>query len=169
MAWTVDDNWQISFVTFKTEVFGWLKISWHCWDTCFDFFFLKEPKSFSVYLLVSPICFTGWRTDLFHRVKDWFVSQGEGQICSGWSQNPNVVIEKSMCLSPWQFLVTSSPLATYHLGKYWFVRMLIRLKRAIGTFNNFVKIFGASPSPKHKQRNSYRLPEHWNLTNFWEF
>ena len=30
------------------------------------------------------------------------------------------------------------------------IRMLTRLKRAIGTFNNFVKILGVSPSPKHR-------------------
>ena len=49
------------------------------------------------------------------------------------------------------------------------IRMLTSFKRPIGTFNKFVKILRASPSPKHRQRNSYRLPDHWNLRNFWEF
>ena len=49
------------------------------------------------------------------------------------------------------------------------IRMLTSFKRPIGTFNKFVKILRASPSPKHGQRNSYRLPDHWNLRNFWEF
>ena len=30
------------------------------------------------------------------------------------------------------------------------IRMLTRLKRSIGTFNNFVKILGVGPSPKHR-------------------
>ena len=36
------------------------------------------------------------------------------------------------------------------------------LKSAIETFKNFVKI-------QQRQRNSNRLPNHWNLTNFYEF
>ena len=48
-------------------------------------FFLKEPKSFSLYLLL--------------REETIFVSQDEGLISSGWSQKLNVVIEKSMSLA----------------------------------------------------------------------
>ena len=106
MIWTVDDNRPISFVRFKTEVFGCVKISWYFWDYVF-IFSLKKPKSFSLYLLLSP--------------ETVFVLQGEGQIFWGWSQNPNVVKEKSTCLSLWEFLVTSFPLSTYRLGK-WFER-----------------------------------------------
>ena len=47
--------------------------------------------------------------------------------------------------------------------------MVNRLKRASGTFDNFLKNFGVSLSPKHRQSNSYRLFRHWNLKNFWEF
>ena len=39
MARTVDYSRLINFVRFKTEVFGCLEISWHCWDTCFNFSF----------------------------------------------------------------------------------------------------------------------------------
>ena len=102
IAWTVDGNRPIKFLRFKTEVFGCAKITWHCWGTCFTFF-LKEPKSFSLYLLVSPETLN--------------VSQGEGLILWGWSQNLNVAIEKIMCRSPWEVLVMSFPLATYHPGK----------------------------------------------------
>ena len=86
MALAVDDNRPINFVRFKTEVFGCVKISWHRWETCFNFS-LQKLKLFSHYLLLSP--------------QTLFVSQGEGLIFWGWSQNPNVVIEKSICLSPW--------------------------------------------------------------------
>ena len=46
--------------------------------------------------------------------------------------------------------------------------MLTRLNTATGTFNNFVKLFWPGPTPKHRQKNSFLLPDHWNLANFWE-
>ena len=67
---------------------------------------LKEQKSFSLYLLLTP--------------ETLFVSLGAGLIFWGWSLSPNVLIEKSMCLLPWEFLVKSSPLTTYCLDKQWF-------------------------------------------------
>ena len=48
------------------------------------------------------------------------------------------------------------------------IRMLTYLKSAIETFNNFVIILGAGPSLKLSQRSSYKLPDHWNFTNFCE-
>ena len=34
------------------------------------------------------------------------------------------------------------------------------IKINIGTFRSYVKIRWAEPKPKHKQRNSYKLPDH---------
>ena len=45
----------------------------------------------------------------------------------------------------------------------------MRRKIAIGIFNNFVKIRGAGPKPKHRHRNSYKFPEQRNRTYFPEF
>ena len=83
--------------------FGCLKISQHFWDTCFNFS-SEGAKVISLYLLLSPITklylFSGCKNDFFRlRLK------------------PTVPIEKSMRLLSWEFLVTSSPLATYRLGK----------------------------------------------------
>ena len=55
-------------------------------------FSLKEPKSFSLYILWSPKIIIALQDE---RLKFW-----------GWLQNPNIVIEKSMCLSLCEFLVT---------------------------------------------------------------
>ena len=44
--------------------------------------------------------------------------------------------------------------------------ILIIRKRAIGTFKRFAKILEAGLRPKHRQRNSYRLPDHRKLRNF---
>ena len=44
--------------------------------------------------------------------------------------------------------------------------MFIRLKKASGIYSNLVKTFGTDPKPKQRQRNSYRFPDHLNLTNF---
>ena len=45
-------------------------------------------------------------------------------------------------------------------------RIIKRLSTDIGTFNNLIKALGAGLSAKQRQRNSYKFPSHWNLTNF---
>ena len=65
-AWTVDENRSINFVRLKTEVFGRVKICWHCWDTCFNFVSERAKVMFSV-------SYSNPRNSyLFHRMKDWF-------------------------------------------------------------------------------------------------
>ena len=70
MAWTVDDNRPVNFVRFKTEVFGCAKISWYCWDTCFNFFSERAKVNFSVPITKprNSICFTGWRTNFLRLI-----------------------------------------------------------------------------------------------------
>ena len=42
----------------------------------------------------------------------------------------------------------------------------MRRKIATGIFNNFVKICGAGPKPKHRHRNSYKFPDQRNQMYF---
>lgn len=44
--------------------------------------------------------------------------------------------------------------------------MISLLNKAIGTLNNLVRIRGAGPRPKQRQRKSYRLPDQTNTTYF---
>ena len=51
------------------------------------------------------------------------------------------------------------------------MRIPVLLKRAMGIFRSFVKIYGASARPKHRHRNWYRILSHRNITLFrlsWE-
>ena len=40
----------------------------------------------------------------------------------------------------------------------------MRRKITIEIFNNFVKICGTEPKPKHRHRNSYKFPDQRNRT-----
>ena len=44
--------------------------------------------------------------------------------------------------------------------------MISLLNKAIGTLNDLVRIRGAGPRPKQRQRKSYRLPDQTNTTYF---
>ena len=45
----------------------------------------------------------------------------------------------------------------------------MRRKIVIGIFNNFVKIRGTGPKPRHKHRNSYKVPDERNQTYLRKF
>ena len=61
---------------------------------------------------------------------------------------------------PLHVLVPSrfGPLLAYRSKKL--LSSLILLIKAIGIFKRLVKILGAGPRTKHKQRNSYKFPSH---------
>ena len=144
MDWTVDDNRPVNFVRFKTKIYSCVKISWHCWDSSFNFCSERTKVIFSVSVTkpTNSICFTGWRTDFSSLIT-------KSKCC-----NRKINASLSMRISG-NILPISNISMTC-------------LKRAIETFNNFVKIIGADPSPNHGQKNSYWLPAHWDLTNFCE-
>ena len=59
------------------------------------------------------------------------------------------------------------------LPKIWrsskniFTWIIKHLSTDIRTFNNLVKTLGAGSSPKERQKNLYKIPSQWHLTNAW--